>query len=76
LPGPKATYLIVLGAFVALLGLVFLFEALRWLLPLGTGGVAAVAGSGTLIQLASALVLLVAGVIIALFALLRGGRFK
>jgi hypothetical protein len=73
---PKATYLIVLGAFVALLGLVFLFEALRWLLLPSTGGIGAVAASGTLIQLASAPVLLLAGVIIALFALLRGGRLK
>ncbi|HZT61214.1 MAG TPA: hypothetical protein VFA21_21585 [Pyrinomonadaceae bacterium] len=77
MPGPKATRLLVRGAFVALLGLAFLLEALRRMLPAvmpRSGGVGTVAGSGILIQLASTLVLLLAGVVIALFAVLRGGR--
>ena len=35
MPRPKTIDLLVLGAFVALLGLVFLLEALRWLLSVG-----------------------------------------
>jgi len=76
LPGPKTTHLLVLGAFVALLGLVFLLEALRWLLPVGASGIGVVAGGGMLKVLASALVLLLAGAIIALFATWRGGRLR
>lgn len=68
--------LLVLGAFVALLGLVFLLEALRWLLSVGTSGIGVVAGGGMLTVLASALVLLLAGAIITLFVLLRGGRLR
>ena len=77
--GPKPTYLIALGLFVAALGVVFALDALRWLLPLvtpGSGGIGSVAGGGVLRRLAGALVLLLVGAGLALFAALRAGRLK
>jgi len=79
LAGPKPTHLITLGLFVAALGVVFLLEALSWLLPLvqpGSGGIGAVAGGVRSVGLAGALLLLLVGAGLALFAALRRGRFK
>ncbi|PYS78096.1 MAG: hypothetical protein DMF67_08870 [Acidobacteria bacterium] len=75
----RAGHLVVLGAFVAALGVVFVLDALRWLLPMVTpdsAGIGAVAGGGMLTGLASALVLLLVGAGLLLFAALRGGRLK
>ena len=77
--GSKATPLIVLGAFVAALGAVFVLGALSWLLPAaapGAAGIGAVAGGVMSKELASALVLLLVGAGLLLTAFLRGGRLK
>lgn len=78
MPGPKSSHLLVLGAFAAALGLVFLLEALSWFFPFilpRTNGIGAVAG-GVSEKLASALVLLLAGIFIMGFAGLRRRRLK
>lgn len=77
--GPKAAHVIAPGVFIAALGVVFVLAALRWLLPVvapGSDGIGAVTGGGTLKELASALMLLIAGACLVLFAALRGRRLK
>ena len=77
--GPKATPLIALGAFIAAPGAVFALDASGWLLPPvppGSAGIGAVAGGGTLGELAGALVLLLVGAGPLLYGALRGGRLK
>jgi hypothetical protein len=76
---PKPTRLIALGLLAAALGVVFILDALRWVLPLfmpGSGGIGAVAGGVTSAELAGALALLFAGAGLALFAALCRGRLK
>jgi hypothetical protein len=79
LAGPKPTHLITLGLFAAALGVVFLLEALSRLLPFvmpGSGGIGAAAGGVMSVELAGALLLLLVGAGLALFAALRRGRLK